>query len=203
MDVLPECLPASDCSLLVRFGHTISAEINSQVIALFRSLDHANPPWLVNLHPAYTTLLIDFDPAVITHAEVQAFLRTTSPTTDPGKQIEVPVRYNGPDLAFVAETHGLTPQQVIDLHSNADYRVAFLGFAPGFAYLLGLPAELTTPRLDRPRAQVKAGSVGIAGQQTGIYPIDSPGGWRLIGETDMPLPPDWTMPGDRIRFIPI
>jgi KipI family sensor histidine kinase inhibitor len=203
MDRLPECLPASDSSLLVRFGDMISAEINRQVIALFRYLDQINPPWLINLHPAYATLLIDFDPTVITHAEVQAFIKMQAKVETKGTLREVPVRYNGPDLDFVAGTHGITPQQVIDLHSGAEYLVAFLGFAPGFAYLLGLPSELITPRLDKPRAQVKAGSVGIGGQQTGIYPAASPGGWRLIGETDMPLPPDWAMPGDQVRFIPV
>jgi inhibitor of KinA len=199
-----ESVPASDCSLLVRFGHEISAPVNRQVIALFRFLHQANPEWLINLHPAYCTLLIDFDPALITHAAVEAFLETRPDTrfAPIGKRIDVPVRYNGPDLAFVAETHRLSPSQVIDLHTSTEYQVAFLGFAPGFAYLLGLPAQLATPRLSTPRPQVPAGSVGIAGRQTGIYPTASPGGWRLIGETDKQLHPDWVMPGDRVRFVP-
>jgi KipI family sensor histidine kinase inhibitor len=205
MGVLPECVPASDSSLLVRFGHEISAELNRHVIALFRYLHQANPAWLMNLHPAYCTLLIDFDPHEVTHAQVEAFVRTQpdSHFAPIGKRIDVPVRYNGPDLGFVAETHRLTAAQVIDLHTSTDYLVAFLGFAPGFAYLLGLPAQLATPRLERPRPQVPAGSVGIAGHQTGIYPAASPGGWRLIGETDKSLPPDWIMPGDRVRFVPV
>lgn len=199
-----EYLPASDSSLLVRFGEGISVELNQRVIALFRHLQQANPAWLVNLHPAYSSLLVDFHPQQTTHAEVEQCVRSQPDThfAPIGKRVDVPVRYNGPDLAFVAETHRLTPAQVIDLHAGAEYRVAFLGFAPGFAYLLGLPAQLATPRLPRPRPQVPAGSVGIAGYQTGIYPAASPGGWRLIGETDLPLHPDWVMPGDRVRFIP-
>lgn len=200
-----ECLPASDCSLLIRFGDHISVELNRQVISLFRFLHQANPPWLVNLHPAYATLLIDFHPLTVTHAEVEAFVRSQPVTyfVPIGRRIDVPVRYHGPDLPFVAETHRLTIPQVIQLHSQNDYLVAFLGFAPGFAYLLGLPAQLATPRLASPRPQVPAGSVGIAGHQTGIYPAASPGGWRLIGETDLPLHAEWAMPGDRVRFIPV
>ena len=162
MGAPPETLPASDSSLLVRFGHEIRPDLNRQVIALFRFLHHANPPWLINLHPAYCTLLIDFDPALVTHAEVAAVLRTRPDTqfAPIGKRVDVPVRYNGPDLPFVAETHRLTVDQVIALHASHEYLVAFLGFAPGFAYLLGLPAQLATPRLPTPRAQVPAGSVG-------------------------------------------
>jgi KipI family sensor histidine kinase inhibitor len=179
--------------------------VNRQVIGLFRFLHQANPEWLVNLHPAYCTLLIDFDPALATHAEVAAFLQSRPDTqfAPIGKRIDVPVRYNGPDLDFVAETHGMSTGQVIQLHAGAEYLVAFLGFAPGFAYLLGLPNQLATPRLATPRPHVPAGSVGIAGQQTGIYPTASPGGWRLIGETDKPLHADWVMPGDRVRFVPV
>lgn len=200
-----ECVTASDASLLVRFGDHISVELNRQVISLFRFLHRANPPWLVNLHPAYATLLIDFNLLTVTHAEVEDFVRLQPITyfVPIGRRIDVPVRYKGPDLAFVAETHRLSSAQVIDLHSNAEYLVAFLGFAPGFAYLLGLPAQLATPRLDRPRLQVPAGSVGIAGHQTGIYPAASPGGWRLIGETDLALHAEWAMPGDRVRFVPV
>ncbi|MBY0508476.1 MAG: 5-oxoprolinase subunit PxpB [Bryobacteraceae bacterium] len=204
VDQSPAYLPASDASLLVRFSDEISVEANRRVIALFRYLHQASPPWLVNLHPAYASLLIDFDPHLATHDEVAAAARQQPDThfAPIGKRIDVPVRYNGPDLGFVAETHRLTPAQVIDLHAGAEYLVAFLGFAPGFAYLLGLPPQLATPRLDRPRPQVPAGSVGIAGQQTGIYPSASPGGWRLIGETSLDLHADWAMPGDRIRFVP-
>ena len=200
-----ECLPASDCSLLVRFGDQISVKLNRQVISLFRFLHKASPPWLVNLHPAYATLLIDFQPLTVTHAEVEAFVRTQPVThfVPIGRRIDVPVRYDGPDLPFVAETHRLTIPQVIQLHSQNEYLVAFLGFAPGFAYLLGLPPQLATPRLASPRFQVPAGSVGIAGLQTGIYPATSPGGWRLIGETDLSLHAEWAMPGDRVRFIPV
>ena len=205
MDPSPEYLPASDSSLLIRFGHEINPALNRLVIGLFRYLHQSNPAWLINLHPAYCTLLIDFDPRLTTHADVEAFVRSrpVSYFAPIGKRVDVPVRYNGPDLAFVAAFHHLALDEVIALHSSTEYLVAFLGFAPGFAYLLGLPPQLATPRLDQPRPQVPAGSVGIAGHQTGIYPAASPGGWRLIGETDRPLTPDWVLPGDRVRFVPV
>ncbi len=200
-----ECLPASDSSLLVRFGIEISVALNRQVISMFRYVHRANPAWLKNLHPAYSSLLIDFDPLSVGHAEVEAFVRLQPESffVPIGKRIDVPVRYDGPDLGFVAETHRMTPAQVIELHASVEYLVAFLGFAPGFAYLLGLPAQLATPRLASPRPNVPAGSVGIAGGQTGIYPAASPGGWQLIGQTDLELHAEWAMPGDRVRFVPL
>lgn len=200
-----ECLPASDSSLLVRFGEEISVALNRNVISLFRYVHRANPEWLTNLHPAYSSLLIDFDPLAVGHAEVEAFVRQQPESffVPIGKRIDVPVRYDGPDLGFVAETHRLTAAQVVDLHASVEYLVAFLGFAPGFAYLLGLPKQLATPRLASPRPNVPAGSVGIAGNQTGIYPSASPGGWQLIGQTDLELHPEWAMPGDRVRFVPV
>jgi KipI family sensor histidine kinase inhibitor len=125
--------------------------------------------------------------------------------------MEIPVSYGGefgPDLADVARHTGLTPERVVEMHAGAEYLVYFLGFAPGFAYLGGLPPELTTPRLTAPRKHVPAGSVAIGGNQTGVYPIASPGGWRIIGHTDAKLfepgAPDPVLlrMGDRVRFVP-
>ncbi len=125
--------------------------------------------------------------------------------------VEIPVRYGGefgPDLADVARHTGLTPERVVEMHAAAEYLVYFLGFAPGFAYLGGLPPELATPRLSAPRKRVPAGSVAIGGNQTGVYPIESPGGWRIIGHTDAKLfDPNAAEPvllrmGDRLRFVP-
>ena len=140
----------------------------------------------------------------------QAQLEQPLAPLDTGRLVEIPVHYGGeagPDLAAVAHHHGLSPREVVRLHSEADYRVFFLGFLPGFAYLDGLPTALHTPRLASPRVAVPAGSVGIGGAQTGIYPSASPGGWQLIGRTALPLfdadaqPPTLLQPGDRLRFV--
>lgn len=126
--------------------------------------------------------------------------------------IELPTRYggaHGPDLDGVAALHGLSPADVVELHASVEYRVRFLGFAPGFAYLGPLPEALVTPRLPRPRERIPGGSVGIAGDQTAVYPFDSPGGWRLIGRTDAGIwdvtadPPARLLPGARVRFVPV
>lgn len=200
---------ASDASLLVTFADEISREANEQVIALFRALRQTRPKWLRNLHPAYTSLLVDFDLALADHARVEALVREQKLeeiAMEPGKTVEVPVRYGGeqgPDLREVAAMHGLAPEQVIELHAAASYRVAFLGFTPGFAYLIGLPEAIHSPRLPLPRTSVPMGSVGIAGAQTGVYPASTPGGWRLIGRTEKLLAPDWVEPGDEVRFVPI
>lgn len=200
--------PASDSSLLITLGHEISLEVNARVIRLFHQLNQAPPPWLENLHPAYATLLIDFNPRLTTHHDVTRFvhnLPTPPAEYQNSKTVELEVEYFGEDLAEVARIHSLAPENLIQLHSSSTYHVAFLGFVPGFAYLLGLPPELATPRLATPRLKVPAGSVAIGGAQTGVYPTDSPGGWRIIGHIrrTTPLPPDWISPGDQVRFIPV
>ncbi|MGM9516166.1 5-oxoprolinase subunit PxpB [Roseateles sp. DB2] len=140
----------------------------------------------------------------------QAQAETPAPALGEGRLVQIPVHYGGdagPDLGRLAHHHGLTPQAVVRLHSEATYRVFFLGFLPGFAYLDGLPTALHTPRLATPRITVPAGSVGIGGTQTGVYPCASPGGWHLIGRTTLPLfdaaalPPTLLQPGDQLRFV--
>lgn len=171
----------------------------------------ARIPGVVNLHPAYASVLIVFDPLQTTHAEVQeAAERLESGTaTAARKRVEIPVRYDGPDLENVAALHGMALEQVIALHSSAVYSVAFVGFVPGFAYLTGLPQALWTPRLAAPRKVVPAGSVGIAGEQTGVYPIATPGGWQLIGTTETVLfdaarePMSLLATGDEVVFRPV
>jgi KipI family sensor histidine kinase inhibitor len=175
-----------------------------------------NPlPGVIERVPAYASLLVLFDPLQLTLGRLGDWLfrcwegcpeeALTAPRT-----IEVSVRYGGPegpDLDFVAQAGGLSPREVIRRHTAPTYRVGMMGFTPGFAYLLGLDSSLAAPRLKTPRTRVPAGSVGIAGQQTGIYPLESPGGWQLIGRTDCRLydpqkdSPFLLAPGDLVRFI--
>lgn len=210
-------IPASDSSLLVVFGEAISPETENRVLGLFRGLQVRNDPRIRNLHPAYTSLLIDFDPFRMGHEEVRAVVSsltqgTISPEEGASDIVEIPVCYGeefGPDLADVASHAGLPSEEVVRLHSGAMYRVCFLGFTAGFAYLGGMPEALYMPRLATPRRAVAAGSVGIAGGQTGIYPAETPGGWRLIGRTPLPmfdpraLRPTRLQAGDRVRFAAI
>lgn len=206
-------LPAGDRSLLVSFGSEISPEAHRRVMRLFAGL--AGTPGVVNLHPAYASLLVDFDPLRTNAAEMErALLRAAENLDDvplpAPRTVEVPVRYGGaegPDLEEVARLAGRTPEEVIALHSGAEYTVYFLGFSPGFPYLGGMPEAIAAPRLPVPRRRVPAGSVAIGGLQTGIYPVASPGGWRIIGRTPLELfradrePPALLAMGDRVRFI--
>jgi inhibitor of KinA len=209
--------PASDSSLLVVFGNAISPELNARVIALCHGLQALHDNRIRNLHPGYTSLLVDFDPLTLNHAELQATIEQLRPTAgavigSATNIVIVPVCYGGdfgPDLSEVAAHAKIAPEDVIRLHSSPIYDVCFLGFSPGFAYLGGLPELLHTPRLATPRQSVAAGTVGIAGGQTGIYPVDSPGGWRLIGRTPMQMfcpgaaSPTRLQPGGQVRFSAI
>jgi inhibitor of KinA len=206
--------PASDSSLLVSFGREISAEAHQRVVSLSRGL--AGIRGILNYHPAYSSVLVDFDPRLLGHADLEALLRNLAATGGAAdaaqRTVTIPVRYGGeygPDLGDVARHTRLPPARVVELHSSVEYLVYFLGFSPGFPYLGGLPAELATPRLAAPRKLVPGGSVAIGGSQTGIYPVDSPGGWRIIGRTPLRLfdaqasPPALLAIGDRVRFTPI
>jgi inhibitor of KinA len=209
--------PASDQSLLAYFGDAITAEAGERVRKLLRLLESQPLPGVRNLHPAYASLLIKFDPLRTDHAALEAALagylaRLDAVRLPEPRRVEIPVCYGGefgPDLADLAALHGLTPQQVVDAHASASYSVCFLGFVPGFAYLAGLPDALATPRLPTPRRAVPAGAVGIAGHQTGVYPCPTPGGWRLIGRTPLQMfradraEMSLLAIGDRVRFLPI
>lgn len=209
--------PASDQSLLIYFGERITVEANEKVRKLLHLLEGEPIVGIRNLHPAYCSLLVKFDALKWRHEELEARLRKYLDQLQKVKlpeprHVEIPVCYGeefGPDLDDVAANHGITPQRVIKLHSSASYLVYFLGFVPGFAYLGELPGELVTPRLPTPRKKVPAGSVGIAGNQTGVYPFETPGGWRLLGRTPVAM---FRMDrdhlsllsiGDRVQFVPI
>ena len=208
---------ASDQSLLVYFGQKITLQAHQQVRKLLRLLELEPIAGVRNLHPAYCSLLVKFDGLRLRHDEVEAILRRYLERLEEIKLpeprlVEIPVCYGeefGPDLAEVCAIHGLTPAQAIELHASAEYLVYFLGFVPGFAYLGELPEALVTPRLAVPRRRVPAGSVGIAGNQTGVYPFSTPGGWRLIGRTPVAMFRDereglsLLSIGDRVRFAPI
>jgi len=209
--------PASDQSLLIYFTHQVTLDSHQHVTKLLRLLGSEPITGIRNLHPGYGSLLVVFDGRKLGHDELEAILRAyldrleDVPLPQP-RQMEIPVCYGeeyGPDLHEVAEMHGLTDAQAVELHASATYVVYFLGFVPGFAYLGELPQSLATPRLPRPRPRVPRGSVGIAGRQTGVYPFPTPGGWRLLGRTPIAMfRPDrgdmsFLSIGDRVRFIPI
>jgi inhibitor of KinA len=210
-------IPPSDSSLLVEFGNTVSEQMHARVLALFHVLLARRDPRIRNLHPGYASLLIDFDPLRLSHEQLTAQIQNLIDSGTNGKAassptVEIPVCYDasfGPDLGDVAAHNKITIEEVIRLHASATYLVYFLGFSPGFAYMGGLPEALRMPRLATPRMRVAAGSVGIAGEQTGIYPINSAGGWRLIGRTPLRMfdamanPPTLLRPGDMVRFTPI
>ena len=178
-----------------------------EVEAVRAAVAAAELPDVVELVPAAGTVLIVTRPGGL--PVVRELLTTADLTHEPevdGDEVVIEVHYDGPDLDLVAETAGLSTAEVVELHTGAGYRVAFCGFAPGFAYLTGLPEPLRQPRLDSPRTKVPAGSVGVAGEFTAAYPRATPGGWRLIGRTDAPLfdprraGPALLTPGDRVRF---
>lgn len=195
----------------------ITLQANENVRKLLRLLELEPVAGIRNLHPAYCSLLVKFDALKLRHDELEAILkeyldRLEEVNLPEPRQREIPVCYGGeygPDLSDVAAMHGITPAQAIELHTSTAYLVYFLGFVPGFAYLGQLPEALVTPRLAAPRKRVPAGSVGIAGNQTGVYPFATPGGWRLLGRTPMAMFQtdrdglSLLSIGDRVRFTPI
>ena len=212
----PRFLLAGDSALVVEFGDEISQEVNRKVLALAAALENSSLPGLGELVPTYRSLLINYDPLSLSCGEVRVLASQVLQGCEEKPQlalrvVEIPVVYGGefgPDIGFVAEHSGLSVAEVVSLHSGVTYTVYMLGFSPGFAYLGGMPKAIATPRLETPRTLVPAGSVGIAGEQTGIYPIATPGGWRLIGRTTLELfdperdPPTLMRAGDQVRFVP-
>jgi KipI family sensor histidine kinase inhibitor len=181
-------------------------------LALAAALDRAATAGMVDLVPAKQTLLVVFDPDQTSAARLRRHIRSLAivPADErPAREHVIPLSYDGPDLAEVAGRCGLTTAELIARHSGAVYRVALIGFLPGFPYLDGLPPELHLPRRATPRPRVPAGSVAIAGPQTGIYPQESPGGWHLLGTTAARLfdtarwPPALLSAGDIVRFVPV
>jgi KipI family sensor histidine kinase inhibitor len=219
-----------DRALLLRFGDAIDVELNLRVHAAARALRSANLPGVLDIVPAYASVAVHYEPSAWSDAESAAppderiaaqllkiaLAQPTGPMASASGEtervVEIPIQYggeHGPDLAEVARLTGLNEGEVIARHAGGDYRVAMLGFAPGFPYLLGLDPALHAPRRANPRTRVPAGSVAIGGAQTGIYPRELPGGWQIIGRTPLALfaaerdPPALLAPGQRVRFIRI
>jgi KipI family sensor histidine kinase inhibitor len=206
-----------DRALLVELGDEISPSVNQMVRQLFAGLDQRALKGLVELVPSYRSLMVIYDPIKISLTDIQhqiseTFLHLDASRLPAPKTLEIPVVYGdpyGPDLTWVAEYHNISPQEVIRLHTLPTYRVYMIGFTPGYPYLGEVPDALSTPRRETPRTLVPRGSVGIAQKQTGIYPVESPGGWQIIGRTPMSLfnpqnlPPSRLEMGDRVQFYPI
>jgi KipI family sensor histidine kinase inhibitor len=208
---------ASDQSLMVYLGEEVDLETHRRVLKLLRLVEAEPVPGVRNLHPAYCSILIVFDPVEQEHGNIEravaAYLNRLDTVELPAaRTVEIPVRYggeDGPDLNEMAALCNMTPERVIEVHSSASYIVYFMGFVPGFAYLGGLPAELAVPRLTAPRKRVPKGSVAVGGTHTGVYPFETPGGWRLIGKTPLEIfdadraELSRLSIGDIVRFRPI
>lgn len=207
-------LAVGDSAITVEFGNTIHPSLNAKVVSLFTTLQEKKMEGVTDLIPTFRSLFISYDPRIILFEELKEHVSKLAKITSLQKMkkkkvIEIPVCYGnsfGPDIQNVMEHSGLSQEEVIQLHTKPNYLIYMLGFLPGFAYLGNLDSRLVTPRLSSPRIKINAGSVGIGGSQTGIYPLDSPGGWQIIGRT--PLKPfDATREnsilykaGDYIRF---
>lgn len=186
---------SGDCAVCVEFGNEISPEINGKIRAFKLALEEKQMDGIVETVPTYRSLLVVYRPEVIRFheltKELDHVLDSMSETLiPPPTVIEIPVLYGGemgPDLETVASHNGKTPEEVIKIHTSEDYLIYMLGFIAGFPYLGGMSKEIATPRLKSPRVKIEGGSVGIAGEQTGIYPVASPGGWQLIGRTPLKL----------------
>jgi len=227
-----EIVPLGDSAVIVRVREQFEdapEETLDEVVRTFRHLRNAAIPGVIELAPAYTSVAVFFDPVAVTKESakggdafdwlaerIRAVVaagadrgRRVRTTRSDVRLVEIPVCYDpefAPDLDEVARHAQISTKEVVDLHSTTEYRVACIGFVPGFPFLAGLPKKLATPRRDVPRKEIPAGSVGVGGAQTGIYPLRSPGGWNLIGRTPLRLfdptknPPALLQAGDRVRF---
>ncbi len=202
--------PLGDTALLAVLGTRLDTALNTRAIALAAALKKRRE--VRQAVAGHASVTVQFDPDQITlealAASIRRLARKRPPLEEPGRLHRIPVVYDGPDLDEVAERLGLTRHRIAELHIRPIYRAFQVGFVPGWAYLGPLPDELVLPRRTVPRTQVPAGSVAIAGQQTGIYPLASPGGWNLIGRTSVRLflpdsdPPSLFRAGDRVKFFP-
>jgi KipI family sensor histidine kinase inhibitor len=208
---------AGDAAVMVDVGDGIDLGVNRRVHGIAREVERLLSGFSpVEVTPAYASLLVSYDPQIVDHSTVveaiQRAARVEAPAPFVARRFTLPVCYGaefGPDLAEVAGYHGISADEVVARHAGRDYPIFCLGFSPGFPFLGDLDPELATPRLDTPRTLVPRGSVAIGGSQTGVYPTATPGGWRLIGRTPLPLfdvgrtPPVAYRPGDMIRFRPM
>lgn len=212
----PKILPCGDTALTLQFGETIDAETNARVIAIAARLEDMAVPGLVDIVPTYRSLLLRYDPEILSGARLEGLLSGLAledgAGAAPARLWVVPCLYGGDvgqDLDDLARMKGMSPEQIVALHSGAEYRIYMIGFAPGFAYLGGLPKALHTPRLPKPRQNIPAGAIGIGGQQGNINSVAGPSGWRFIGWTPLrSFDPGRPEPflfraGDRIRFRPV
>lgn len=211
-------LNAGDSGLVIEFGNEISEGINRRITYVTGKLDQAKLPGILDIIPTYRSILVNFDPFCISAGEIVDIAAaamndfSASPGTAGGEVIEIPVLYGGekgPDMDVISAHTGLPPEEVIRIHSSVEYLIYMIGFTPGFPYLGGMPKEIATPRLQKPRALIPAGSVGIAAGQTGIYPVESPGGWQLLGRTPVKIfdhrrdPPFLLAAGNYLKFVPV
>jgi inhibitor of KinA len=215
----PAIEAAGDEALLIRFGRDISPETHARVMAALAAVDGARLPFVVDVVPAYASLLVAYDATAATEPEARAAVaaviaRAPPPVSAPAAEriVEIPVWYDpavGPDLEPLAAEKGVAPAELVGWHTAVPYRVYALGFRPGFPFLGVVDPRLAAPRLPAPRARVAAGSVGVAGRQTGVYPSDGPGGWRILGRTPLRVfdpgrePPFLLRAGDRVRFVAV
>jgi inhibitor of KinA len=209
-------VPAGDACVVVAFEERVDPDLNAACVALANTVRAAGYAGVRDVVPTYNTVAVHFDPWTATRdrlmAELDRHAAGAHPEQGPDERpVDIGVCYGGewgPDLSAVAEFAGATEEEVVSLHAGTDYRVYMLGFLPGFAYLGSVDSRIAVPRLSVPRLTVHAGSVGIGGVQTGVYPMDAPGGWRIIGRTAARLfdpsreKPFLLGPGDHVRFVP-
>ena len=210
-------MSAGDQALVIELGNTIDPDINRRVHNLLRAIEDRALPGVMDLVPTYRSLMVQYDPLQTSYKALETDLAAIEKGLDespavPPRLVHIPTFYAGeyaPDIDAVARHTGLSTQQVVSTHSGTDYLVYMMGFTPGFPYLGGLSESLVTPRLDTPRAEIPAGSVGIAEAQTGVYPVASPGGWHIIGRTPIKLfdpqadNSSLLVAGDYVRFVPL
>lgn len=219
-----ELHPLGDKAVILEVGKEISETTLQKVRTITAFLDDQQFSWVVEYVPAFTTVTIYYDPIKIMQVQqaclpfeyvreqLEKWQESKNQIKIPSRTVSIPVCYGGtlgPDLKFVANYNGLTPEEVIHIHSTGNYLVYMIGFSPGFPYIGGMSEKIACPRKTSPRLQIPAGSVGIAGIQTGIYPIETPGGWQIIGRTPLELflpneeTPSFLKTGDKIQFTPI
>ena len=210
-------MPVGDQALVIEFGDHIKPECNARVHSLTHALDSSTPTGVVAVIPTYRSLLIQYDASLVGYNDLANQLRDIDANSHDheiltNRIVHLPTMYGlefGPDLEFVAQHSGLSAEEVIRVHATTDYLVYMVGFTPGFPYLGGMSDQIATPRLETPRNSIPAGSVGIAESQTGVYPIDTPGGWGILGRTPLKLfdtsreRPSLIAAGDYVRFVPL